>query len=250
MQRFLKWGRDTIVSRPRSRDEAGVMKRFRYRFTIRTLMVAVLVAAIISAIGAFMPRPLTMFLGERGIGLPVWGYFALVATLSLVVSLPFAAAVVLALTQRKSPGRAGMIVRWLLAAGALALGLAVAHFPLDGLRWANQLKDGNYLCYYHQYRLWPGNQVTPCVETITATGKDDSWKSHSYPICKDILLRGQPEWRTNADQSIVWMIDSPNSWVKHGGVWCSLNRVTGEFVGWGGKHPLGVTENGGLPLSH
>ena len=136
-------------------------------------MVAVLVAAIISAIGAFMPRPLTMFLGERGIGLPVWGYFALrrdpeprcfLALRGRCCAGPGAT--------EKSRSR-GMIVRWLLAAGALALGLAVAHFPLDGLRWANQLKDGNYLCYYHQYRLWPGNQVTPCVETITATGKDD-----------------------------------------------------------------------------
>ena len=53
----------------------------------------------------------------------------------------------------------------------------------------------------------------------------------------------------NADQSIVWMIDDPISRVKHGMVWCSLNRVTGEFVGWGGKHPGGVSVTGGFPLS-
>ena len=51
-----------------------------------------------------MPRPLTLFLGERGIWLTGWRYLALVATLTIVVSLPFVVAVVLAVERnRKEP---------------------------------------------------------------------------------------------------------------------------------------------------
>ena len=204
------------------------MRLNRFRFTIRTMMIAVLIAVIISAIGVFMPRPLTLFLGERGIGLTGGRYVAVIATLTVVDSLPFAIAVVLAVSATaKKQTRRGKVVHGLLAVGVLALGLAIAHSPLDGLRWANQLKDGNYLCHYQQYRLWPGNQVTPCIETITATGKARSWTLRSYPICKDTFLQGMPDWRTNADQSVAWLIDRPNSRLKYGVVWCSLNRLTG-----------------------
>ena len=93
-----------------------------------------------------------------------------------------------------------------------------------GVRAEGQL----FRAFYHQYRLWPGEHVTPCLETMTpATGK-----SHSYPIARNTLYRAYPEFRTYADQSVVWLVDNPGASIKYG-VWCSLNRITGEFVGQG-----------------
>jgi hypothetical protein len=221
------------------------MRRFSFRFTIRSLMLTVLLAAIISAIGVLMPRGVDPWLGERGLSMGAVGYFSLITTMTVVVSLPFVAAVLLGIGPKgKTRSRCGLIMRRLLAVGSLALGLMLAHYPMDGLRSANQLKDGNFLCYYYQYRLWPGDHVTPCLETMTATGK-----SRSYPIARNTFFLGRPDIRTNADQSVVWLIDEPGARNSYG-VWCSLNRVTGEFVGHGGKHPECVSETPGFPLAH
>jgi hypothetical protein len=54
--------------------------------------------------------------------------------------------------------------------------------------------------------------------------------------------------RTDASQTVVWLVDSPSARVKHGGVWCSIDRKTGEFIGAGGPYPPGVSETSGFPL--
>jgi hypothetical protein len=216
-----------------------------FRLTIRAMMIAILIAAIVSAIGVTIPRPLNMFLRDRALRVTGWRYLAYLATLTLALSLPFAVAVVLAIgAAGKNRSPRGIIVRSLLAACALALGLTLAHYPLDGIRRSGRLKDGTVVSYFTQYRIWPAEEVTPCLETITTTGG----AAQTYPIARNTRFRAFPEFRTNADETVVWLIDDPKSPYKLGNVWCSLNRATGEFVGIGGKHPECVGATGGFPF--
>jgi hypothetical protein len=133
-----------------------------------------------------------------------------------------------------------------MAAASLAIGLAMLHHPLDGMRIARGLGDGSNVCFYHQYRLWPGEHVTPCLETIASDGA-----SRSYPIAHNVLYRAIPDLRTNADQSVVWFVDSTTSRNPHryGGVWCMLDRRTGAFVPSGGPFPEDVSASSGFPPS-
>jgi hypothetical protein len=216
-----------------------------FRLTIRAMMTAVLIAAIVSAIGVTVQPPLNMFFRDRVLRMTGWRYLAYLATLTLALSLPFAVAVVLAIgATGKNRSRRGIIVRSLLAVCALALGLTLARCPLDGIRRSGRLKDGTVVSYFTQYRIWPGKEVTPCLETIAATG----WDAQTYPIARNTLIRASPEFRTSTDQTVVWLIDDPKSPYKLGNVWCSLNRATGEFVGIGGKHPECVGATGGFPF--
>jgi hypothetical protein len=68
-----------------------------------------------------------------------------------------------------------------------------------------------------------------------------------YPIAKNIRYQELPAMRTDADQTMVWFIDDPPyPRVRYGGVWCSINLTTGEFVGAGGPYPDGVSEISGF----
>jgi hypothetical protein len=53
--------------------------------------------------------------------------------------------------------------------------------------------------------------------------------------------------RADGNQTIVWLIDAPRATYQYG-VWCSLNRGTGEFAGAGGPYPAGVAFNRGQEL--
>jgi hypothetical protein len=209
------------------------------------MMILVLISAIILAVWNLVPRAIDPLLGDRWGTVPaVWvsrgvtRYLALVALLTAVAASPFVIAIVLAL---KAPPRGRTwrreAVRWLGVAISLACGLAILDYPLDGMRVAWLLRDGSGVSFYHQYRIWPGDHVTPCLELVTPIGR-----SRSYPIARNTRYQGLPEMRTDAEQTIVWFIDAPYARVRHGGVWCSINRTTGEFVGAGGPYPDGVRE--------
>jgi hypothetical protein len=214
------------------------------------MMVVVLIAAVFLAVWGLVPRAVDPLLNDRWGTLPaVWisrgviRYTAVVTLLAGIVTAPFAVAIILALkpvtSERASYRHA---VRRLMAAFALAVGLAILHWPLDGLRIAWLLKDGSGVAFYHRYRVWPGEHVTPCLELVTPTGR-----SRSYPIDRNTHYQGFPELRTNASQTVIWFADAPAARVRHGGVWCSLNRTTGEFVAAGGPYPTGVSETSGFP---
>ncbi len=221
----------------------------RFRFTIRTMMILVLISAVILTVCGLVLRAVNPLLMDRGL-LPVrWNdrgvtlYIAVVAFGTAVAATPFVIAIILAL---KTPprGRTGRrkALRWLGAAIALVCGLAILDYPLAGLRVAWLLRDGTGVAFYHQYRIWPGARITPCLELVTPTDT-----SRSYPIARNTLYQGWPALRTDAEQTIVWIIDHPQATVVHGGVWCSINRTTGAFKGAEGPHPAGVSQTSGFP---
>lgn len=213
------------------------------------MMVLVLTSAVFLTIWKLVRETVDPLLSDRaGTVETVWArsgaahYFAVVALFTLIAASPFAVAIVLAL---KSPpvGRTTRqrIGRWVGVVVSLGLGLAILNFPLDGMRSAYGLKDGSAVAFYHQYRMWPGRHVTPCLELETLDGK-----SRSYPIARNIYYRGIPRVRTSADQTVIWFTDHHDFSERHGGVWCSINRTTGEFIGAGGPFPAGVSENSGF----
>jgi hypothetical protein len=215
------------------------------------MMMLVMISAVILALGNLVPRAIDPLLGDRGGTIPaVWvgrgvaRYFALVAILTAVVASPFIFAIILAFKAPRGRTWRRRAVRWLGVAVSLACGLAILNYPLDGMRVAWLLRDGSGVAFYHQYRLWPGDHVTPCLELTKPTGS-----SRSYPIARNTRYQGLPELRTDAEQTIVWLIDDPYARIRHGGVWCSINRTTGEFVGAEGPYPDGVSETSGFPPS-
>jgi hypothetical protein len=223
----------------------------RFRFTIRTMMILVLISAVILTLCGLVSRavdPLLIGLGGplpvRWINRGVTRYLAVVALGTAVAATPYVIAIILAL---KTPPRGQTwrrkSVRWLGVAISLACGLAILDYPLDGLRAAWLLRDGTGVNFYHQYRIWPGAQITPCLELVTPTGT-----SRSYPIARNTsFYPGRPALRTDAEQTIVWIIDHPQAAVLHGGVWCSIDRTTGDFIGAGGPYPAGVSQTSGVP---
>jgi hypothetical protein len=224
----------------------------RFRFTIRTMMILVLISAVILTLCGLVLRAVNPFLMDRRGTLPVrWNdrgvtlYIAVIALGTAVAATPFVIAIILAL---KTPPRGRTwrrkAVRWLGVAISLACGLAILDYPLDGLRVAWLLRDGTGVAFYHQFRIWPGAHITPCLELVTPTGR-----SRPYPIARNTFYRGWPALRTDAEQTIVWLIDHPSARVRRGEVWCSSNRTTGDFVGAGGPFPADVSETSGFPLS-
>jgi hypothetical protein len=216
------------------------------------MMVLVLISAVILTIWNLVPRAIDPLLSDRRGTVPaVWvsrgvaRYLAVVALFTAMVAAPFVVGIVLAL---KAPamGRTWRreAVRWLGVATSVACGLAILDYPLHGMRIAWLLQDGSGVCFYHQYRIWPGENVTPCLELVTPSGM-----SRSYPIARNTRYQELPDLRTNADRSIIWLIDSPYARARHGGVWCSINRTTGVFMGAGGPFRDGVSATSGLPPS-
>jgi hypothetical protein len=216
------------------------------------MMIVVMISAVIMTAWNLVPRAVDPLLSDRSGTVPVaWvsrsaaRYYALVTLLTGIVASPFAIAIVLALKSvpRDRTWRR-QTARWLGVAASLACGLAILNHPLDGMRCAWLLRDGSGVAFYHQYRIWPGEHVTPCLELITPTGK-----SRSYPITRNTLIQEWPVVRTDAEQTNVWLIDDPMARVGRGGVWCSINRTTGDLVGAGGPFPAGVSETSGFPPS-
>ena len=143
----------------------------------------------------------------RWINRGVTRYIAVVALGTAVVATPFVIAIILAL---KTPPRGRTwrrkAVRWLGVAISLACGLAILDYPLDGLRLAWLLRDGTGVAFYHQYRIWPGAHITPCLELVTPTGT-----SRSYPIARNTFYQGWPDHtdRRRADDCLDYR--SPSS---------------------------------------
>ena len=100
------------------------MRPFPCRFTIRTMMIVVLISAVILTMWILVPRAVDPLLSDRGGTCPaVWiggtgtvRYIVLVIMLTGIVALPFGLAMVLALG-RVPKDRVGhrLIVRWLMA---------------------------------------------------------------------------------------------------------------------------------------
>ncbi len=228
------------------------MRLPRFRFSIRTMMIIVMISAVILTAWNLVPRALDPLLSDRSGTVPAdWvlrgaaRYVSLRVVLAGMVASPFSIAIALALkSSPRGRTRQRVTVRWLGVAMALACGLAILSCPLDGMRSAWLLRDGSGVAFYHQYRIWPGAHVTPCLELTTPTGR-----SRSYPIAENTGYQGLPAVRTNAEQTTVWLIDDPRTEVRHGGVWCSIDRTTGSFVGAGGPYPTGVSETSGFPPS-
>jgi hypothetical protein len=214
------------------------------------MIILVILSAVILAVWNLVPRALDPLLSDRAGTIPAaWvgsgmaQYFAVVALLTAVVASPFVVAIAMALqAPPTSQACRRRVARWLGVALSLTLGLAVLNFPLDGMRTGWLLRDGSGVCFYHQYRLWPGAHITPCLELVTPEGT-----SRSYPISRNTLYQEPPYLRTDPEQTVVWFIDRPDARVRHGGVWCSMDRSTGGFIGAGGPYPATVTETAGFP---
>jgi hypothetical protein len=211
------------------------------RFTIRAMMTWVVVAAIILSVGIAVHQTVEPFLAwERSPGRigPI-SLIALDVVLTVVMAAPFMVAVALGIGRvPKNRGRYALIARRLAGVLALAIGLAVLRYPVDGTRVTRSLRDGNTVAFYHQYRIWPGAHFTPCLEVISPTGK-----GRSYPIAANVKYHALPEMRSNGEQTMIWFLDDPRAGPYHygyAGVWCSLNRATDEFVGARGPYPAGV----------
>ena len=175
-------------------------------------MILVMISAVFLAVWNLVPRALDPLLSDRGGTLPeVWvsrgvtRYVAVVALLTGIVSSPFAIAIVLAL--KSPPGDRSwqrQTVRWVGVAISLVLAWCSWTTRWMGCVLACGLRDGSGVAFYHQYRIWPGRHVTPCLELITPAGR-----SRSYPIARNTRYQGFPDIRTNAEQTIVWFIDAP-----------------------------------------
>jgi hypothetical protein len=211
-------------------------------------MIGVLIAAVVLSIGIAVRETVGQFLRWEcsPARLRPSALAVLQAALTVVASAPFVIAVGFGLgSTARNPVRHRRIARRLTAALALVIGLAVLRYPVDGMRVARALNDGSTVAFYHQYRIWPGDHFTPCFEVVSPTGK-----SRSYAIANNTRYRALPEMRADGDQSVIWFVDGPRAVFSYGyaGVWCSFNRLTGEFVAAGGPYPAGVAIDRGQEL--
>ena len=67
------------------------------------------------------------------------------------------------------------------------------------------------MAFYHQYRIWPGEHVTPSLELITPSGGPGPTRLPGI-----LYIEEAPDIRTDAEQTIVWFIDRPSARVRHG----------------------------------
>ena len=88
------------------------------------------------------------------------------------------------------------------------------------------------------------------------------WLGQKSPVCRASADRGVPPqprnfarphqiadmspFFTNADQSVIWLVDHSYPGHRSDGVLCSLNLLTDRFGGPSGPHPAVVTETGGF----
>jgi hypothetical protein len=221
------------------------MRLPRVQFTVRRLMIAVAIVALVSAIAIEVPPTVNPLMWDRGIRLGMGAYSVVVILMTSVVAIPLIAAVALALStisRMKIEGR--LPIRRSLAATALfGFGLAVIlrPLPLDGMRQGHQLNSGTWVAYYHQFRLWPGKHITPCLDLIDRDGK-----GQIHPINVGTYIPNV-DIRTNSDRTMVWVVEIPRPMARSRGVLCSLNLITGEFISTPGPFPAGISEGSGLP---
>ena len=168
----------------------------------------------------------------------------MVAFLTAAVALPLLVAALLALKPRPNDrGEQSASVRRFIAASALvAVSAGIAVLPVDGMRFAQRLRNGTQVQYLYQYSLWPGRHTEFYLNVFSSHGRQ------RYLISRNDRYYFAPKFFTSADQSVVWLVDESYPGHRGEGVLCSLNLVTGHFVGPSGPHPAVVTETGGFTI--
>jgi hypothetical protein len=94
----------------------------------------------------------------------------------------------------------------------------------------------------YKYSLWPGRHTKFYLNVFDSHGQD------RYLISRNDRYFA-PNFLTSADESVVWLVDQSYPGHRGDGVLCSLNLVTGHFVGPSGPHPAVVTETGGFRIA-
>lgn len=169
----------------------------------------------------------------------------LAVVVAAIATLPFlmAGRAILRAMQREDGERKRKIRPIIAATAWIVLGVGLAHWPWVGGMFANVLSDGTYVIFYHQFRIWPGREVTPCLELRSPAGKT----LRIYAIADNIAYLSIPELRTNRDQTEIWLVEGNAHQKRPDRVFCSFNRETGRFVGLGGTHPPGISATSGFP---
>jgi hypothetical protein len=224
------------------------MRLSRARLTLRRMMAVVAFCALVFALALDIYPSVGQFAREDG---PIWivrnhayAHPFLVAFLTAAIALPLLGAATL-VSKPATNGRASRPhARRLIAAIVLvAVSAGIAVLPVDGMRFAQRLRSGTTVSYLYQYSLWPGRHTEFCLEVIDSHGR------HRYLIGKNDRYYFAPKFFTSADQSVVWLVGESYPGHRGDGVLCSLNLVTGHFVGPSGPHPAVVTETGGFRIA-
>jgi MFS family permease len=218
----------------------------RARFTLRQMIAVVAFMALIFAFALDIYPSVGKFVREET---PIraknhaYVHIPLVALLTAAIALPLLGAVTL-ISKPATNGWASRsdACRLIAAIALVAVSAGIAALPVDGLRFAQRLRSDNIVSYLYQYSIWPGRHTEFCLEVIDSHGR------HRYLIGKNDRYLPQ-RFFTNADQSVLWLVDESYPGHRGDGVHCSLNLVTGRFVGPSGPHPAVVTETGGFTIA-
>jgi hypothetical protein len=223
------------------------MRRRLTTFTLRRMMAWVAFWAFLFAfaldiypsVGRFLKQdsPTVLHKSNHAYTQPL-----LVVFLTAAIALPLLGAARL-VSKPATNGRASRPhARRLIAVALVAVSAGIAALPVDGLRFAQRLRSGTQVSYLYQYSFRPGRHTEFCLEVIDSHGR------HRHLIGRNDRYFA-PRFFTNADQSVVWLVDESYPSHRGDGVLCSLNLVTGHFVGPSGPHPAVVTETGGFIIA-
>ena len=207
-------------------------------------MIVVILIALMLGFLKSTNNTLRFYLIDRG-RLPAPAVTALLVFLiAAIATAPFimAGRALLRAIPREGGERKRMIRPAIAAVAWIVVGVGLAIWPWDGLRQAWRLRDGSFVMFYHQFRVWPGREVTPCLELASPAGKT----LRTYAIADNISHLSIPDLRMNRDQTEIWLVEGNAGQKRPDRVFCSLNRETGLFVGLGGTHPLGISATSGF----
>ena len=218
----------------------------RVRITIGRMMIAVAIVALVTAIVLAIPPTIDPLLRERGLRLGVVTYPVVFILLTCAVAVPVITGLALAFdaVSRARAGGRPPLRRLLLGIVLFVWGMSIAFrpLPLDGLRQAGRLDAETFVAFYHQYRLWPGRHVTPCLEIISRDGDRTTYPLNLARSCFNV------NYRTNADRTMIWAVEVARPPAHSGEVLCSLDLARGEFISAPGPFPSGVGVQGGFPF--
>ena len=219
------------------------------RFTLRRMMAVVAFCALVFAFALDIYPSVGKFVGQDSPKIlrasnHAYAHPFLVVFLTAAIALPLLVAVSLAV--KPSPndrgGHRASGRRFIAASALVAVSAGIAVRQEDGMRFAQRLRSGTQVGYLYQYSLWPGRHTEFCLEVIDSHGR------RRYLISRNDRYFA-PMFFTSADQSVVWLVDESYPGHRGDGVLCSLNLVTGHFLGPSGPHPAVVTETGGFTIA-
>ncbi len=134
------------------------------KFTLRRMMAVVAFWALMFAfaldiypsVGKFVKQDSAIWLARNH----AYAHPFLVVFLTAAIVLPLLGAVTL-VSKSAMNGRASRSpTRLLIAATALvAVSAGIAVLPVDGMRFAQSLRNGTQVQYLYQYSLWPGRHT-------------------------------------------------------------------------------------------